>query len=345
MRVFLSLTAIAVLVVSVSGCGGSESASIEAKSMEQIHAENGVPVKTEIVEANPLESEFYYYSVLTGFAETTASAMVSDKVESIGYKVGDSVVIDAIVVTFPTDNPAAQYYQIKIAYEHAGTTLDRIKNLYENGGISLQEYDNARTQSEVAKANWDTVRQTVTVKAPISGIITNMAVRESDNVKPGDILFTVSKMSKLKTRIWVSEGQIDEVKVGNTATASWRDIILQGEVVQVDMSLDSSNQAFGVVVEFENPENSMMSGVNAEVLLKGKKNSAAITTARKNVITDKESSYVYLADNDVSVKRPVTLGRGMGLDVEIVDGLNPGDCLVTEGQMLLEDNMKISIKN
>jgi len=333
------------VTLSAVSCGGNNAEISEAKSMVQLHAENGVPVITEIVKASPFKTEFSYYSVLTGFEETTASAMVSDKVEKINFKVGDRISKDEVVVTFPTNNPAAKYFQAKVAFEHTETTLKRIQNLYEDGGISLQELDNTKTQYEVANANWDAVQQTVAVKAPISGIVTNIAVRESDNVKPGDKLFTISQTQKLKTRIWASELQIADIHVGNTATALWRNITLKGKVVQVNMSLDSKKQAFGVVVEFDNPDFRMMSGINAEIIIHGNDSGISITTERKNILNEGESYYVFLAHNDMAVKREVRPGRNKGMYVEILHGLNHGDTLITEGQMLLENNTKIKITN
>ena len=341
MHVSILTAAVALFAV---GCGTNNTeGKTEIKSMTELHEQNGVPVRTETIELTRLQSEFSYFSVVSGYEETTANSMVSDEVKEIFFKVGDHVKKDDLVVTFPTDNPAARYYQAKIACEHAETTLKRIQNLYENGGISLQEYDNTRTQTDVARANWETVQQTVTVKAPISGVITNMAVREADNVEPGDVLFTVANTTKLKTWIWASEGQISEIQVGSRATATWQGITIEGKVVQVDLSLDTSKQAFGVVVEFDNPGNRMKSGVNAEVVIQGKDSADVIMTDRKNVLSDGDDHYVYVVENDVAVKRGVSHGRSKGIDVEIIDGLNPGDVLITEGQMLLEDNMKITI--
>ena len=82
---------------------------------------------------------------MSGIKESNASAMVSDKVDKIHYRVGDKVRKDAVVVSFPTDNPAAHYYKAKVGFEHAQATLKRMQKLHENGGISLQDYENTRT--------------------------------------------------------------------------------------------------------------------------------------------------------------------------------------------------------
>ncbi|MBN2009999.1 efflux RND transporter periplasmic adaptor subunit [candidate division KSB1 bacterium] len=327
-------------LLMMSGCTKEQT---QAKSMEQLHEENGIPVRVESVVQKPLTSEHTYFAVLTGILESTASAHVGDKVDKILYRVGDSVQKDAVVITFPTDNPAAQYYQAKVGYEHAEATVKRMENLFNNGGISQQEYENARTQYMVSKANWDAVKQAVKVQAPISGTITSINVQESDNVHSGDALFTISQTSKLKAKLWVPESQIHDVAIGNPTTATWNGITLEGTVTQVDMSLNTKQQAFGVAVEFENPDQKVMSGVNAEIEIIAAANRSAVVIERKNIVMKDNRAYVFVADKGAAVAREITIGKELGLDVEVKSGLRPGDSLITEGQMLLSNGTKINI--
>ena len=197
-KALLLISSLGIIVQFFAGCTGKKQ---DAKSMEQLYKENGVPVKVKTVVDRPFTTEHVFHAVLTGIKESTAGAAVADKVEKIHFKVGDRVEKDQVVISFPIDNPAAQYNQAKVAFEHAKSTLQRMKNLYENGGISLQEYENTKTQFQVTKANWQAVQQSVKVKAPISGIITQIDVQESDNVRREDKLFTVSQTHRLKARL------------------------------------------------------------------------------------------------------------------------------------------------
>jgi RND family efflux transporter MFP subunit len=269
--------------------------------------------------------------------------MVSDKVEKILFAVGDQVSRDVIVINFPTDNPATQYNQTKTALDHAETTLARIKNLYESGGISLQEYENTKTQYDVIMANWEAVQRAVRVKAPIAGTITQINVRESDNVNTGDKLFTVAETRRLKTQIWVTEDQATAISKGAQATAVWRDITITGKVVQMDASLNSKRQAFGAVIEFDNPGGRMKNGVNAEIRVFDNRERQAMVIDRKNVRTEGDSTFVFVALDSLAVKKPVMLGQRHEMDVEVIRGLEPGERLITGGQMLLENNTKIRI--
>lgn len=318
---------------------------VNAKSMEQLYKENGVPVKVEPVESRSLSIENTFHAVLSGIKESEASAAVADKVEKLHYAVGDYVKKDAVVISFPIDNPAAQYNQAKVGFEHAETTMKRMKTLYESGGISLQDFENTKTQVQVAKANWEAVQQSVKVKAPISGTITQINVQESDNVNPGDNLFTVSQTDRLKAKIWVSESDINSIHNGDQVIANWNGKTINGHVTQVDMSLNSQMQAFGVAVEFDNPSNIIKSGINAEIKISSILASEAIVIERKNILTIDKKSVVFVAKSSKAEKREITLGKAIGVMVQVTQGLQEGDRLITEGQMLLNDGDKILVTN
>ena len=263
-KILFLVVSIIVTALFFQGCGDANS---DSKSMDQLYAENGVPVRVAEVSYQPFSAGASYDAVLSGIEESAAFSMVSDKIEKIYFKVGDYVKKDAVVMKFPTDNPTAKYYQAKVAFEHAESSFARVENLYASGGISRQERDNAKTQFEVAKADWEAVQKSVLAEAPIDGIITQIAVRESDNVQKEDMLFTVSKTKKLKAKIWVTEKDIANVNRGAGASALWQDKTLSGKVVQVDLALNRARQAFGVELEFDNPGDKVKCGVTAEIMV------------------------------------------------------------------------------
>lgn len=246
-------------------------------------------------------------------------------------------------MTFPMDNPTAKYYQAKVAFENAERAHKRIENLYKDGGISRQELDNASAAFEVAKADWEAVRQTVEVKAPISGYITKVDVRETDNVQRDDELFTISRIDKMKAIVWISEEEIFDIRRGMAAYAYWRGFEIAGRVVQVDLAMDQDRKAFQTLVELDNSENRVKPGTTVEVKIVTYRNPAAIVLARKDILQEGDVSYVYVLNGDVAEKRVVKLGQQYILDVEILEGLNPGDELIIEGQLLLEPGSKVKV--
>lgn len=334
------LLAAALLMVTVIGCSGGKS---ESRSMEEIYAEEGVPVRVDVVQPSQFVKELEFTSVLTGIEESSAYAKVSDRVDEITASVGDYVKKDSVIVTFPTDNPKANYYQAKVQFENAAANYARMKEYFESGGLSQQGFDNAEASYRVAEANWNAVRQSVLVLAPISGVITRLNVRESDNVNDEDELFTVSRTDRLKAHVWVPDTDIEQVAVGEEARAEWQGQELTGRVVQVDRSVNRMRQAFGVVVELDNPDGKVQSGVTANITIATYASDSAIVTARKNISSDNKGSYVFVVKDNTAEMRRVTVGGSHLMDVEIVDGLSFGDSLVVEGQLHLKHGALVKI--
>ena len=324
----------------LSACSEEEQA---ARSMEQIYAEEGVPVRVRTLAQQPFVTSLTYNAVLTGIEESSALASVGDKVDKIYVKVGDYVKKDDILLMFPTDNPAAQYFQAKVAFENSEKAYQRIENLYKTGGISKQQLDNAMTNYEVSKANWDAAQQTVMVKAPISGYVTSVNVRESDNVKKDKELFTISQMDRMKAKIWIAEKEANDVHKGLKAHAEWNGIRIDGRVVEVDMALNQMKQAFGATVEFNNPEKILKFGITVAVSVQTYENPQTIVVERKNLMQDAQGFYAYVVREGKPEIVRVRIGKASQLDVEITSGLKAGDQLIIEGQMLLAPDSKLKI--
>lgn len=339
-QTFFFIINVIFLILYISGCTKDNT---EAQNIEQIHKEHGVPVRIEKIQYQPFESVLNFNAVLSGIEESSAYAKVSDKVEKIHVTIGDYVKKDAVILTFPTDNPMANYYQAKVAYENSKTAYERVKNLHESGGISLQDLDNAKAQYEVAKANWDAASQTIKVKAPISGYVTKLNVQETDNVNPGDELLTISRIDKMKAIVWISEKEICDVKKGLSAYAIWNNSRFDGHVVQVDLAMNQKVQAFQTVIELDNPDNVLKCGTTVDIKIQTYTNDRAIVIARKNILKQDGQNYVYVAEDGEAKKRKIIIGKHQGIDVEIIEGLRPGEDLIVEGQLLLEHGSKLNI--
>ena len=329
-----------IVVLGFSSCTREKK---EAKSMEQIYKEEGVPVRTKTVSLTEFNKVLSFNSVLTGIKESTAYASMGDKVEKILVKVGDFVKKDQVLVTFPTDSPSARYFQAKVAFENARTAFERIDNLYKSGGISLQDRDNARARFEVAKADWDTVRQMVQVKAPISGYVTRVHVAETDNVDREMPLVTISNTKRMKASIWVSEDEIFDIEKDMPATATWKGNQIRGNVVEVNSAMNVMKKAFRALAEFHNPDNLLKAGITVEINITSASKPNAVVVERKNIVKEQEEYFVYIVKDGKAEKIKVIPGKQQGLDVEIPEGLNPGDQLVVEGQMLLENSSKVRV--
>ncbi len=339
-RVAQVVAGVVVLAV-LAGCSGQEQTA--TRSIEQIHREEGIPVQVRSVEPANFETYLSFTTSMSGAAESTASAMISDEVSEILHQVGDYVERGTPVVRFPEDNPALNWEQTRVGFEAARTAYERVQRLYQDDGVSQQAYDDARTQFEVARANWQSVQDMARVKAPISGYITRINVFPSDNVRQGDALFTVSDLEELKATVWLTDRQVREVEVGQAASAVWQDQEVSGEVVQVDMAMDQTRKAFAAKLRFRNPGLRIQSGVTAAVQIETYRNEDAVILNQREILDDGSQQWVFVVRNGEAVEVPVETGRSQGLLVEVTSGLSQGDDVITSGIELVSDGSAVRI--
>jgi len=315
------------------------------KSIEQIRAESGVPVRVMTIGERGFEKDLSFFAKVTGIKETMQQAALDDKIVKINAQVGSRVREGQIIVEFPKDNPKIQYEQAKFAYENSKKLYERMKQLLAAGETSQQNFDNAETQYLVAKRNWESIYKLIYIESPISGTITQMLVKEGDKVKAGDNLFTVAQLQKVKAKIWASPIEVQYIKPGMSATMRVNGDEFVGKVAIVDLSIDPKHNAYGVEIHFDNPQGKIRSGVTAEIRINAYRKNQTIVISRKYIVRDGDDKFVYVEKDGKAFKREIKTGVESSIDIEILEGLEPGDRLITDGIFLLRDGSKVKIVN
>jgi membrane fusion protein (multidrug efflux system) len=331
-----------VCLITFSGCWDKKKKVI-LQSMEQIHKARGVPVKTRIVKMGKFSTALKFSALVQARSEAIKYSRVSDVVQQVFYKVGDYVREGQTVITFPKNNQTTQYYQLKAVYNLAEQTYRRMENLFKEGIISKQELDNAQTKLEVAKADLNTTEDSLKVKAPLSGYITQLNVKPTDNVSKDEPLFTVSNLDQIEARIWASSQEIEEIRLGQKVILTWNGRQYAGFISQVGKIMDLNRKAFEVKALFKNKAQILTSGITAEVAIETYTNEKAVMIHRKDLVSKGGHRFVYIVAKGIAVKKEVKLGAQQGVLVEVKSGLEPGDQLIVAGNKMVEDQAKVQV--
>ena len=328
-------------ILLLSGCGKKE--AVESKSLEQLHKENGVPVKVRVLSEESFSKKLDYNGKLTGVNQATEQSLVGGTVEKINFEEGDLVKEGDVIVTFPQDLSGMNYQAVRANYDVMSASYERLKNLYQDGGISQQKVDNVKAGYLAAESQLNTVEKMLEVVAPIDGYLVEIYVDETDHVESGDLLFTVAELDRLKSKVTVTEKEIGMIQKGSAALAKWEGNEYQGTITAVGYAMNERSGAFEVDLEFANPQKIMKFNINAMIELEVYHNPAAIVVEKKNLLRDSSGDFVYIIKGDRAEKRYVITGQFSGLDFEIISGLAAGEKLVVESRNLLEDGSLVQI--
>jgi len=187
------------------------------------------------------------------------------------------------------------------------------------------------------------VRQTLVMRSPYTGVVTEKHVVEGSPLRPGMKVFTVVSLDRVWIRAAAPEqvaadlrvGDRVQIQVGGISTA------LQGVVRFVSPVADPRTRTVELRVELANPQGTLRPGMVATVRLRRIwpdvlviPGEAVIQTGRRNVVFVEVEEGHYMP-------REVELGRYGDDGVEIRRGLKEGERVVARGTFLLDAESRI----
>lgn len=225
-----------------------------------------------------------------------------------------------------------------ITLKAAKRELDRLTPLYQDKIVTEREYNAAKEAYDKAKLAYRPAGKGGNVATTsISGIITQLMVRDGEYVEAGSPIALVSKNSRLTLRADVPEryyNQIKSITSANIKTTYMDDAIalnsLNGKLISSTNS-PAMNGYIPLFFEFDN-NNQITSGSFAEIYLLGSSISNALVVPVSAITEELGSSYIFVqVDDECYDKRTVKLGETDGDNIQIIEGLKSGEKVVTKG--------------
>ena len=167
------------------------------------------------------------------------------------------------------------------------------------------------------------------MRAGNTGVLQEVPLEEGQSVTPGTNLARVGDPLRLKAELRIAETQAKDIQIGQPALIDTRNGVIPGHVTRIDPAVQQGTVTVDVALDGPLPR-----GARPDLTVDG-----TIELERlENVIYvgrpvfGQENSVVSLfkldPDSDHAVRTRVTLGRSSVNDIEVIDGLQPGDQVV-----------------
>lgn len=325
-RIFLTLGIAAALMI---GCSGNSETNTPSGQRAP------VMVRTEPVTQADFPVTVRVGGTLLGIQQTSIPAKISSTVTKIPVRVGQSVRKDDLLVMLDPGGVQSQYNQSKAVFQNAEKQWNKMKALYDNGAIPESQYDGAETEYEVAKANFNSARETVEIDAPFDGAVTDIPVRVGDEVALGMPLIEVADVNQLRLILDVPTSQVgrltagQEVEVRSPVDST---LTMTGTVYSVADAADQATRSFEVECRFAKPARGFSPGTYVIADITTKILNSAMVVPNDALLYRSGKAIVYAITNDTAQMVDLSV-LGIGRGRSAVEGdITPGQRVVVVGQ-------------
>ncbi len=252
--------------------------------------------------------------------------------------------------------------QARVAYEAARTNLERVAGLFAAGAVSAQVYDQARTQLDLARAQYESAKggglaqadaalrlamnqlASAEVTAPTDGVVAARSVQVGEMVSPGIPAVTLVRLDTVTLTGSVEEVAVGSLRVGQQAVVKVDALpgrTFRGRVESVAPVASGPGGHFPVRVAVENREGLLRGGMVARAVLRLSPSSAVLVPEGAVVRRGGDTFVLVIRDGRVA-RRAVGLGRSRGGRVEVLSGLAAGERVVAAGAAALEEGQVVA---
>jgi HlyD family secretion protein len=232
--------------------------------------------------------------------------------------------------------------QYAIAKQHLDTLMATGKQ---------QELVAAEGQLESAKGKYQGAQAQLSyseIHSPINGVITDRPLYPGEMAAAGTPLLTVMDISSVIAKAHIPQDEAAALKVGDKGTMTVPGIAepINGKVTVVSPALDPNSTTVEVWFEAKNPRHELKPGSSVHLSLTAQTVKDALVVPASSVLTAPDgTTTVMIAGSDgLAHQKAVKLGIRNGDDVQIIEGVNQGDKVVSNGAYGLPDKTKIKIE-
>jgi len=281
----------------------------------------------------------------------TVTAKVTGVIRSINFDDGQYVEKGDEIAAIDAGEQDGRLSVELANLEEQRKELARIIDLAKSNNVSQARVDQQTSALRKAEANVASARARVAdyrITAPFSGVLGTRKVSLGALVTPGTVITTLDDISTIKLDFSVPETFLATLRPGldiEATTSAYQGELFKGQVVSVDSRVDTVTRSVGIRALVPNKEARLKPGMLVVVdLIKDRRQSLMIP--EEALIPENNKQYVFTIAADNSATRvQVTIGRRRVGSVEILEGLNEGDLVVTEGTMELRPGGKVQILN
>jgi multidrug efflux system membrane fusion protein len=330
-----------------------------------------VPVTVAMAEQKDVPVQVRVIGSVQPISTVAVRALVAGQLLRVGFHEGDDVRKGQLLFTIDQ-----RPYQAALAQAQANLARDeaqlrnaeseakRYAELVKKDYVTREEYEKFASGAEAARAIAAADRAAVQnanlqlsyceIRSPMDGRTGSLQVQAGNLVKANDTtpLVTINQITPVYVTFAVPESQLSDVRargLGNVPVSASPQQggagVQGGKLTFVDNAVDPQTGTITLKATFPNERRSLWPGEFVDVAMTLSNRANATVVPLQAVQNGQRGQYVYVVTSGDGVQmRPVTVVQQIDNQAVIGKGVNPGDTVVTDGQIRLTPKSKVEVK-
>jgi RND family efflux transporter MFP subunit len=209
------------------------------------------------------------------------------------------------------------------------------------------------TQAEIAVKKAQMNLEKTKIKAPFSGIITDIQVSPQEHLEVGRDLFVLVNISRIQVHAKVLESEIGKMKVGrevNLRFSAYTGKVFKGQVKAISPVVNPEDKTCNVVVDVANPQEEIKPGMHAEVEIAAEIYRDRLLIPQEAVLVRGGRKVAFVMEGDLAKWRYIQVGLENDDYAEVLpseregEGVKDGETVIVDGHFTLAHDARVRIQ-
>ena len=281
--------------------------------------------------------------------QVTLSAPVTERIVRLNFDDGGFVRRGQIVAVLRQAEQNAQLNEAAARQRETQQQLERVEQLKNRGFATRSDYDARVAAAAAARAQSQQVRSQIgdrVIRAPFSGWVSLRNISVGAMASQGTEIATISDLTAIKLDFTVPETMLAAIRPGlpiQARASAYPDRAFNGVIHTIDPVIDPNTRAVMVRARLANPDRALRPGMMLTVAIESAARTG-LSVPELAVVGEGDNRFVFALDGNGRARRvPVRTGARAGGRIEVVEGLRPGQRVVTEGIVKVSDGMQVRV--
>ena len=312
-------------------------------------AERVVTVEAEPVVVDTVLEDIRAVGTLGPDEAVVIAPEIAGRIDRFRFAEGDEVSAGDVLVELDATTLRAELVKARSDMTLAEANRERAMTLAQRGTGTLRARDEAIAAYQVAEANVALAQarlEKATIIAPFPGVLGLRAVSAGAYVTPGTRIVELSNIDPIQVDFRVPELALSSLRPGQPIRVTVDALpgrTFEGEVYVIDPIVDENGRAVRLRARIANPERTLKPGLFARVQIEVERREDSVLVPESAVFAEGGKRLVYRVVDGRAVLTQIELGHRRPGQVEVLNGLAPGEMVITAGHQQIRDGTRVEV--